>query len=259
MSAADIEGALQPLFGYFNDNFAIMKQVLTNNAMKTVMARLWKETLSTLESLLIPPLSDIPSAQRKLTDQEFEVVFKWLDLLFDFFHAYDEDTKIAHGVPADILKSPKYHDLKHLNFFYYSDTDTLIRTSEQMAVNKDAQARSSNRLSAPSPALAAPSFAGSSATGGPRRSKTVMNSRNLGTMKKAKQEKRREAQAEMSDDMILRILRMHPDAERYLRDRSRQKERLAAQAQADAMIQQSVAQGALREQAIRRQMAMNQR
>ena len=42
-----------------------------------------------------------------------------------------------------------------------------------------------------------------------------------------KEEKRKEAQAEPNDDMILRILRMRPEAERYLKDRSRQKVRLA--------------------------------
>ena len=56
-----------------------------------------------------------------------------------------------------------------------------------------------------------------------RKHKTIMLSRNLGTMKKAKEEKRKEAQAEPNDDMILRILRMRPEAERYLKDRSRQK------------------------------------
>lgn len=73
-----------------------------------------------------------------------------------------------------------------------------------------------------------------------RKHKTVMLSRNLGTMKRAKEEKRKEAQAEPSDDMILRILRMRPEAERYLRDRSRQKERLAAAAAAEMIVKQSL-------------------
>lgn len=67
-----------------------------------------------------------------------------------------------------------------------------------------------------------------------------MLSRNLGTMKKAKEEKRKEAQAEPNDDNIMRILRMRPEAERYLRDRSRQKERLAAAAAASMIVQQSM-------------------
>ena len=68
-------------------------------------------------------------------------------------------------------------------------------------------------------------------------------SRNLGTMRKAKEEKRKQAQAEPSDDIILRILRMRPEAERYLKDRSRQKERLAAAAAAEMIVRQSLASG----------------
>ncbi len=75
------------------------------------------------------------------------------------------------------------------------------------------------------------------------RSKTIRLSRNLGTMKRAKEEKRKAAQAEPSDDIILRILRMRPEAERYLKDRSRQKERLAAAAAAEMIVRQSLLSG----------------
>jgi hypothetical protein len=54
----DITAALGPLFTYFDENFAIMKQTLTDAAMIMVMTRLWKEALSTIESLLVPPLYD---------------------------------------------------------------------------------------------------------------------------------------------------------------------------------------------------------
>jgi hypothetical protein len=113
---------------------------------------------------------------------------------------------------------------------------------------KEAAARL-NRLSAPatSPGGSSSGF-GFGGLGGQyglpstRRSKTIMLSRNLGTMRKAKEEKRKEAQAEPSDDMILRILRMRPEAERYIRDRSRQKERLQAAAAAEQIVRQSLAQ-----------------
>jgi hypothetical protein len=70
-----------------------------------------------------------------------------------------------------------------------------------------------------------------------------MLSRNLGTMRQAKEEKRKQAQAEPSDDIILRILRMRPEAENYLKMRSRQKERLAAAAAAEMIVRQSLASG----------------
>jgi len=173
-------------------------------------------------------------------------------LLFDFFHAIDEETGTPNGVPLEVLKSPKYHELQNLNFFYFESTENLIRTSEAMASSAlarqvEAQSRALNRFSAP-PALYSPgggiskhSFGGG-VFGLPsaKRSKTIMLSRNLGTMKKAKEEKRKEAQAEPNDDNIMRILRMRPEAERYLRDRSRQKERLAAAAAASMIVQQSM-------------------
>lgn len=222
----EIAQALGPLFVYFDENFAIMKQTLTDAAMIMVMTRLWKEALSTIESLLVPPLSDKLSQQRPLTQQELDIVFKWLKMLFDFFHAVDEDGNVE-GVPMDVLKSPKYHELQNLNFFYFEATEDLIRTSESMAAasakRQQEQAQRMNRMSAP-PAMGH-QFGGAAGFAGmpTRKHKTIMLSRNLGTMKKAKEEKRKEAQAEPNDDMILRILRMRPEAERYLKDRSRQK------------------------------------
>lgn len=163
-------------------------------------------------------------------------------MLFDFFYV-DGD-----GVPLDVLKSPKYHDLQNLNFFYFESTESLIRTSERMASQTMARQQAkqdssfNNRFSAPSGAIGSSFGFGGAGVGltSNRRAKSVMLSRNLGTIKKVKEEKRKEAQAEPSDDMILRILRMRPEAERYLRDRSRQKERLAAHAAAEMIVRQSI-------------------
>jgi hypothetical protein len=238
----DIENALKPLFTYFDENFAIMKQTLTEASMIMVMTRLWKEVLIALEGLLVPPLSDKPSNQKPLTQQELDIVFRWLELLFGFFNAKDEETGETMGVPAEVLKSPKYSELASLNFFYFDTTDNLIRTSERMATATAQRAQAQrNRLSAP--ASLGPSFGGIFGSTSMRRTKSIMLSRNLGTMKKAKEEKRKEAQADPSDDMILRILRMRPEATPYLRDRSRQRERLAAAAAAEMIVRQSLATG----------------
>ena len=242
----EVLNALKPLFAYFDDNFAIMNQTLTSGAMVMVMTRLWKEVLVIVEALLVPPLSDKTSPQRQLSQQEVDIVYKWLQYLFDFFHAVDEDTGEANGVPLDVLRSPKYFDITTLNFFYFDTTENLIRTSERMASATAArQQKERNRFSAPA-SLAAPSFGGAAGLVGltsTKRSKSIMHSRNLGTMKKAKEEKWKEAQADPNDDMILRILRMRPEAERYLKDRSRQKERLAAAAAAEIIVKQSLASG----------------
>ena len=77
---ADITNSLKPLLNYFDDNFAIMKQTLTESAMITVMTRLWKEVLVQIEGLLVPPLSDKLSAQKSLTQQEVDIVYRWLQV-----------------------------------------------------------------------------------------------------------------------------------------------------------------------------------
>lgn len=243
---ADVEDALKPLFTYFNENFAIMQQTLTTESMIMVMTRLWKEVLMAIEKILIPPLSDKPSSQKPLTQAELDVVFKWLQSLFDFFNARDESTGEVLGVQSDVLKSAKWHELASLNFFYFDPTDNLIRTSERMA-SATVQRAQQQRNRAPTPAVGFGGAYGSSLgiSSTTRRAKSILLSRNLGTMKKAKEEKRKEAQADPSDDIILRILRMRPEsqAHAYLKDRSRQKERLAAAAAAELIVRQSLQAG----------------
>lgn len=258
VTPAEVEGALQPLFTYFDENFAIMKQTLTDATMMAVMTRLWKEVLLAIESLLVPPLSDKPSTQKPLTQAEMDIVYRWLELLFAFFNAKDETGEVL-GVPADVLKSPKWHELASLNFFYFDSTENLVRTSERMvAANMErakqqqalqqqaARTSGNNRMSAPAAlgpgsTLAPPAAFGSLGT--IRRGKSIMMSRNLGTMRRVKEEKRKEAQADPSDDMIIRILRMRPEAANYLKERQRQKERMAARQQAANIVRQSYHQG----------------
>ena len=147
---------------------------------------------------------------------------------------------MSQGVQVDILKSPKYHDLQSVSFFYSESTESLIRTSERMAAATNQKAQQQQK----SVNLGVPG-SGALLLGLPmaKRSKSVMMNRNLGTMRRAKEEKRKEAQAEPSDDMILRILRMRPEAAGYLRARSQQKERIAAQRAAEAIVQQSISAG----------------
>lgn len=241
---ADVMNALKPLFNYFDDNFFIMNQTLTRPAMIAVMTRLWKEVLVTIESLLVPALSDLPSQQRQLSQPELDIVFKWLQSLFEFFNAVDDETGEANGVPTNVLKSPKYHEIQTLNFFYFETTENLVRTSERMAsATAQSQQAQRSRLSAPPTMMGGSNLLAPGAAAGTRRAKSIMMARNLGTMRKVKEEKWKAAQAEPSDDMILRILRMRPEAAGYLRDRSRQKERLAAAAAAEMIVRQSLKSG----------------
>lgn len=252
MTVNQIEGALTHLFAYFDENFAIMKQTLTDATMIAVMTRLWKEVLMTIENLLVPPLSDKPSTKKPLMRKELDIVYHWLEMLFAFFNAKDEYSGEQLGVPAEVLKSPKWHELASLNFFYFEDTNNLIRESERMAAATAQRAQQAllqqptqqHRLSASATLGATFGGAGAFASMGTiRRGKSVMMSRNLGTMRKAKEAKRREAQADPSDDMILRILRMRSEAAHYLKERHRQRERQAATAAAALIVKNSVNQG----------------
>lgn len=251
VTTAQIEAALAPLYAYFYENFAIMKQTLTKATMDAVMARLWKEVLMVIETLLVPPLSEKPSQQKPLGRKELDIVYQWLNMLLIFFNAKDESGEQL-GVPEETLKSPKWHELASLNFFYFEDTNSLIRESERMAAATAQRAQQSlqqqnaqqNRLSAPATFGATFGGAGAFASMGTiRRGKSIMMSRNLGTMRKAKEAKRRDAQADPSDDTILRILRMRPEAAHYLKERHRQKERQAATSAAALIVKNSVSQG----------------
>ncbi|TKA33251.1 hypothetical protein B0A50_00804 [Salinomyces thailandicus] len=253
----DVTQALKPLLTYFNDNFAIMQRTLTPPAMLTVLTRLWKETLATLEALLVPPLSDKLSSQRPVTQPELDVVYRWLAVLFDFFLAYDDEDQKAHGVPQEILKSQKYQDLVMVNFFYFESTEDLIRTSDgiaQAAARRQQQPQqdtstpnNQNRLSAPSfpsPRLSTRNRNRSTTSPNPTSpNPTNLPNRNLGTQRQLRFAAKRTQQAQQappSDDVILRILRMRPEAERYLRDRRRQRERLAAAAAAERIVRESL-------------------
>lgn len=215
-----------------------MQETLTQEAMIQVMTRVWKEVLSTIESLMVPPLSDKPSNQQPLSVLDVDVISAWLQMLLGFFNAADEETGECLGVPMDILKSPKYHEIQNLIFFYFQSTEELVRLSERMASaisQKQSYRNTMPNLSAAGSGLRAPLN-----NGLPTRGKSIMLSRNLGTMRKAKEERWKEAQAEPNDDMILRILRMRPEAAAYLRERSRQKARLVVTTTANMFIKHSL-------------------
>lgn len=77
-SDEEVEAAIGPLYDYLNDNLQVINSTLSDTARETVMTKIWKEILSIIDSLLVPPLSDTPSSQKPLNDKELDIVFKWL-------------------------------------------------------------------------------------------------------------------------------------------------------------------------------------
>ncbi|KAK4701807.1 hypothetical protein P7C70_g4424, partial [Phenoliferia sp. Uapishka_3] len=176
----EIEDAIGPLLDYFNDTFRVLNETLSAEAWELVSTRLWKEILSTIEALVLPPLSDQPTEMKPLSEKELDIVYKWRQFLLDFFHLGGQ------GLPMATLRNPKYEELGVARMYYDWSADALCEEAVR-AMQRQLTRREN----------------GSSAIG---RTKSVYNQRNLGTIKAHKKVK---AQAERSNaEIILRILRM---------------------------------------------------
>jgi hypothetical protein len=78
LTDVQIEAALAPLFDYFDEQLPTLNTFLSASAKEHVMKKIWKEILNTIEGLLVPPLSEVQSDLKSLTDKEVDIVFKWL-------------------------------------------------------------------------------------------------------------------------------------------------------------------------------------
>jgi len=78
LTDVEIEQAILPLFDYFDANLQTLNTFLSDTAKQMVMGRVWKEILGIIEGLLIPPLSDVVSDMKPLSDKEVDIVFRWL-------------------------------------------------------------------------------------------------------------------------------------------------------------------------------------
>lgn len=90
--------------------------------MQMVMAKLWKQILTTIEALIVPPLSDKPSQMRALSHSELDIALRWLKFLRDFFFAGGDDS----GVPLNILQNAKFNEIMSVSMYYDWSTDELM-------------------------------------------------------------------------------------------------------------------------------------
>jgi hypothetical protein len=124
-SDAEIESAIHPLFDYLDANNHTLASTLSRDAMQSVMSKLWKQILMTIEALIVPPLSDKPSNMRALTDGELDVALKWLKFLRDFFYVGGDES----GVPLSVLQNAKFNEILSVRIFYDWRTDDLMEVS----------------------------------------------------------------------------------------------------------------------------------
>lgn len=81
----EIEEPLAPLFNYLTENLRVFDSSLSKTAQEMIINRVWKEILLVLEGLLVPPLSDVPSDLKPLSEREVDIVFKWLKVCVVYF------------------------------------------------------------------------------------------------------------------------------------------------------------------------------
>ncbi|PPQ75663.1 hypothetical protein CVT26_001891 [Gymnopilus dilepis] len=179
LTDVEIEQAILPLFDYFDANLQTLNTYLSDNAKEMVMTRVWKELLTVIEGLLIPPLSHIPSDMKPLSDKEVDIVFRWLKFLRDYFYANGEGP-----VSQEVLNSQKHREVLSIRLYYDWHTDALMEECVRMMQQT---------------LRAAPSIK--------KRAKSVYSQRNLGTIKERKKEKKQETETQ-SEQVIMRILRM---------------------------------------------------
>jgi len=208
LTDVEMEQAIAPLFDYLETNLQTLNTYLSDTAKEMVMTRAWKEILTVIEALLIPPLSDVSSDMKPLSDKEVDIVFKWLKFLRDYFYAGGEGP-----VPIEVLQNQKYRDVVSIRLYYDWHTDALMEECVRMMQQS---------------MHASPSIK--------KRAKSVYNQRNLGTIKERKKEKKE--QKEVSNgETIMRILRMRPNTSDFI---AQQLQILTAmQAEQELRVQQS--------------------
>lgn len=186
LTDVEIEAAIGPLFDYLDQTLKVLSESLSESASEMVISKLWKEILSIFDGMLMPPLSDMPTDMKPMTEKETEVTYKWLSFLKDYLYI-DGD-----GVPDHILRNAKYRELMHARMFFDWDTDDLKTESMRLA---NIMARQPSRKAT--------------------RTKSILHKKNLGAIKQRKQEKKQE-EDQPSNEVILRILRMRPGCGAFL-------------------------------------------
>lgn len=215
LTQLEIEDSLNPLFDYLNENFATLAKGLTNDLKIKVMTKTWMVVLQTVESLLLPPLSDKRTSQVQLSQTEADIVFTWLSCMRDFFH-HD-----GAGPSLEILQSQKYQEIMTIPVYYDLSTTELKKESEKMASMSFKMLQDRNIFALPELI---------------KRRNTVMAHRNRKVLKREEEKIRNaERQSPKTDDIILQILRARGEFD-YVSRRVKQRERIAQTLATESII-----------------------
>lgn len=198
LTKQEIEAPVEPLLNYLDNNFRVLDGTLSRAAFVSVMEKLWAFVLVTIEDLIAPPLTSSSNADggvgggggggrgRVLSEQELDIVYKWLAYMKDTFHGD------GGGLAEEQLGTPLYHEVLSIRFFYFDDEETLMRACDR-ATESNAAKIAEHKRAQTQRGLA---HAGTAY-------------RNLGTMRQRRAERlasRRELAS--SEDVILRVLQL---------------------------------------------------
>ncbi|KAF9357323.1 hypothetical protein BGX34_009439 [Mortierella sp. NVP85] len=122
VSDEDCDNALGSLIDYLEASLPVLYDYLTTEGMTMVITKLWKGMLTTIESLLMPPLSNVISDRTPLTEIEMHVVFK----IIEFIKLYLNGGDAGDGFPLKVLEIPKYRDLLTVRPIYDSSAEDLM-------------------------------------------------------------------------------------------------------------------------------------
>ncbi|KAF8979911.1 hypothetical protein BGZ46_004861 [Entomortierella lignicola] len=122
VSDEDCDNALGQLIDYMEASLPVLYDYLTTEGMTMVITKLWKEMLITIESLLMPPLSNTISDRTPLTEIEMHVVFK----IIEFIKLYLNGGDAGDGFPLKVLEIPKYKDLLTVRPIYDASAEELM-------------------------------------------------------------------------------------------------------------------------------------
>lgn len=79
------EDAIAPLLDFLEYNLSILNNNLSETNMKFIVLNIWEQILTTLEGVMLPPLSEQLSNMKPLDDHELRIVLKWLEVMGAFF------------------------------------------------------------------------------------------------------------------------------------------------------------------------------
>ncbi|KAJ3414132.1 hypothetical protein HDV05_007076 [Chytridiales sp. JEL 0842] len=118
LSSAEADNLLAPLTDYLNKNLQTLCENMSIPLVKEVVKRLWDETLTISEHVLVPPLYGLIERDRRYQNKRQISAIDWtVRILRDFFYADGAPV----GLSSRTLESRKYQDINGLLTSYTRD------------------------------------------------------------------------------------------------------------------------------------------